>query len=74
MSKEHTYTNGEVTIVWKKELCTHSTRCWRGLPAVFKPGEKPWIIPEGATSDEIRAQVSRCPSGALSIRPTEPSA
>ena len=33
--KEHTYTNGEVTIVWKPALCTHSRRCWTGLPDVF---------------------------------------
>jgi uncharacterized Fe-S cluster protein YjdI/CDGSH-type Zn-finger protein len=68
MSKEHEYTNGEVTIVWKKDLCSHSTKCWRGLPAVFKPGQKPWILPEGAGSEAIVAQVRQCPSGALSIR------
>ncbi|MDQ3100567.1 MAG: (4Fe-4S)-binding protein [Bacteroidota bacterium] len=32
---------GEVTVVWKKELCTHSTRCWKELHAVFQPGERP---------------------------------
>jgi len=45
MSKEHTYTNGEVTIVWKQDLCIHSTNCWKGLGDVFKPGERPWIVP-----------------------------
>lgn len=69
--KEHTYTNGEVTIVWKKDLCTHSTRCWKGLHSVFKPGERPWIDPEGASSQAIVEQVGRCPSGALSIRKEE---
>ena len=68
MSEEHTYSNGEVTIVWKKHLCIHSTRCWKGLPAVFKPGKRPWIEPQGATTAEIIAQVSQCPSGALSLR------
>lgn len=66
--KEHTYGNGEVTIVWKKELCIHSTRCWKGLHAVFRPGERPWIRPEGAATKEIIAQVKQCPSGALSFR------
>lgn len=65
--KTHTYINGEVTIVWKPALCTHSRNCWKGLPAVFKPGERPWIRPEGASSDLITAQVGRCPSGALSM-------
>ncbi|MBK7945999.1 MAG: (4Fe-4S)-binding protein [Flavobacteriales bacterium] len=68
MSKEHTYTNGEVTIVWKKELCVHSTKCWRGLSSVFKPGQRPWINAEGATTDAIKAQIDLCPSGALSYR------
>lgn len=68
MSDEHTYSNGEVTIVWKKQLCMHSSRCWRGLPSVFKPGERPWVDPHGATTEQIIAQVSQCPSGALSYR------
>ncbi|RZJ64340.1 MAG: (4Fe-4S)-binding protein [Flavobacterium sp.] len=59
------YSNGEVTIVWKPSLCTHSTNCWRGLPGVFKPREKPWIVPEGASTNEIVGQVAKCPSKAL---------
>ena len=59
------YTNGEVTIVWKQALCTHSGNCVRGLASVFKPKEKPWIHPQGATSQEIIEQVAKCPSGAL---------
>jgi|TARA_R110002124_G_scaffold186713_1_gene354150 uncharacterized Fe-S cluster protein YjdI len=62
------YSNGEVTIVWKPTLCTHSTICWKkanSLPEVFKPAEKPWIRPEGASTERIKEQISRCPSGAL---------
>jgi uncharacterized Fe-S cluster protein YjdI len=36
------------------------------LPEVFKPKEKPWITPEGSTTEKIIAQVKKCPSGALS--------
>ena len=61
------YSNGEVTIVWKPSLCTHSGNCARGLAEVFQPRERPWIKPEGATSQEIIDQVAKCPSGALSI-------
>lgn len=67
MDKAREYTNGEVTVVWKQELCIHSGICARGLPGVFKPKEKPWIHPEGATSEEIVNQVKKCPSGALSV-------
>ena len=66
MSKEHNYSNGEVTIVWKPEMCIHSRKCWKGLGAVFQPGENPWIKPEEASTEEIIAQVGQCPSGALS--------
>ena len=67
MSKAHRYTNGEVTIVWEQDRCTHSARCWKGLGAVFQPGQRPWIKPEGASSAQIVEQVRQCPSGALSI-------
>ena len=68
MSKEHTYTNDEVTIIWRQELCTHSRKCWKGLGEVFKPGERPWIHPEGASTERIVEQVKLCPSGALTYR------
>lgn len=61
------YSNGEVTIVWKSELCIHSGICARGLPEVFKPKEKPWIDANGATTEVIVNQVKKCPSGALSF-------
>lgn len=63
------YTNGEITIVWKPAMCIHSTKCWKGaagLMDVFNPMVKPWIKPEGASSERIIAQIGQCPSGALS--------
>ena len=60
------YTNGEVTIVWKPDLCVHSAVCFKGLGEVFDPKKRPWITPEGSTTEKIVAQVKKCPSGALS--------
>ena len=63
-----TYSNGEITIVWKPAMCQHSTICWKGasgLIDVFNPMEKPWIKPYGADSARIIEQIKRCPSGAL---------
>ena len=60
-----TYTNGEVTVVWKPNLCQHSAICFRGLPKVFDPRKRPWVDPQGASTEEIVAQVRRCPSRAL---------
>lgn len=71
------YTNGEVTIVWKPDLCTHVTYCYTELPEVFDPSERPWINPQGASTERIIKQVNRCPSGALTyfhnIHPEKPN-
>lgn len=63
------YTNGEVTIVWKPDICIHSSICWKGkdgLPEVFNPADMPWIKPQGASTERIIQQIKKCPSGALS--------
>lgn len=62
------YSNSEVTIVWKPDLCAHAGECVKALPKVYNPKDRPWIKPENATGDEIRAQVAKCPSGALTIK------
>lgn len=62
----HKYNNGEVTIVWKPDVCTHSTLCWKGLREVFNPTNRPWIDVIGSTTEKIIEQVQKCPSGALS--------
>ncbi len=66
--KTHEYTNGEITILWKPELCIHAGVCVRTLPQVYHPKSRPWIHPENATSEEIINQVAQCPSGALAIK------
>lgn len=61
------YDAGEITIVWKPELCIHAGVCARTLPNVYKPREKPWITPDDASAEELRNQIKACPSGALSF-------
>ena len=60
------YTNGELTVVWKPGLCTHSGVCVRTLPMVYNTTARPWIKPENASTAELKAQIGKCPSGALS--------
>lgn len=60
------YTNDEVTIVWKPRMCMHSTKCINGLPQVFDVNKRPWTNAQGASTNEIVAQIKECPSGALS--------
>lgn len=62
------YSNGEITILWKSEICQHSGVCVKTLPNVYHPKEKPWIKMENATTQELIDQVAQCPSGALSIK------
>jgi uncharacterized Fe-S cluster protein YjdI len=66
------YETPEITVTFEPELCTHSAKCVRGLPAVFDVRRRRWIAPEAASAEEIHAQVARCPSGALkSYKPGE---
>lgn len=65
------YSNGEITVVWRPSICRHSGICARGLPAVFDPRRRPWIVLAHSDSATIRAQVARCPSGALSLEPRD---
>lgn len=65
------YKNNDITVVWQPHICIHSAICFRGLPAVFDPRERPWVRIEGADSEQIMAQIDKCPSGALSYYKNE---
>lgn len=65
------YSSDELTVHWDSAKCIHCGNCGRGLPSVFNLKQSPWINMAGATTEEIAAQVDKCPSGALSYsRPT----
>lgn len=66
MGKTKEYSNGDVTIVWKPDMCIHSGICVKGLGDVFQPKEKPWIKIDAAPTEALVKQVKACPSGALS--------
>ena len=62
------YSNDELTVVWQPHLCIHSAICFRGLPGVFDPQRKPWILLDGVDNEKLKAQIVACPSGALSYK------
>lgn len=66
MKKE--YSNGEIAIGWEASKCQHSGICVKTLPNVYKPTEKPWISQHNATTQELKDQIAKCPSGALTYR------
>jgi CDGSH-type Zn-finger protein/uncharacterized Fe-S cluster protein YjdI len=67
----HGYSSDAIEVTWDKKRCIHSADCVRGLPAVFVPGERPWVRPAEATADAVAEVVERCPTGALRYRRTD---
>lgn len=59
------YSNDDINIVWRPHLCTHSGFCVRLLPNVYKPKERPWITIENALTEDLKRQINKCPSKAL---------
>ena len=64
------YTQGDLTIVWQPHLCIHSGVCFRSLPQVFKPRDRPWIQLQEEAREATIETVQACPSGAISIKHT----
>jgi uncharacterized Fe-S cluster protein YjdI len=61
-----TYSNSDITVIWKPRRCIHSGICVKMLPQVYDPDSRPWIKPEHATASDLMRQIEQCPSGALS--------
>lgn len=60
------YSNEDISVVWKPDLCCHSEICFRNLPRVFNPKRRPWIKVDEAETKKIIEVVEMCPTGALS--------
>ncbi|MFC4640445.1 (4Fe-4S)-binding protein [Deinococcus hohokamensis] len=59
------YPGEGVTVYYEATRCVHVANCVRGLPAVFRPSERPWIQAWNAPAEQIAAAVRSCPTGAL---------
>ena len=59
------YKNEDITIQWDQSKCIHAGVCVRSLPNVYNPKERPWVKIENASTEELKAQIDNCPSGAL---------
>ncbi len=57
-----------IKVKWDQTKCTHSGNCVKGLPKVFQVKNGQFVIEvKGASEQEIRDQVAKCPSGALGV-------
>jgi len=59
------YQNSEIAVSWEPKLCIHAGYCFRGLPEVFQPENRPWVKMDAATAGQIAEVVMTCPTGAL---------
>jgi CDGSH-type Zn-finger protein/uncharacterized Fe-S cluster protein YjdI len=64
---ERRYRNrqGEIAVYWEPKLCNHTGNCFRNLPEVFQPQNRPWVLVDAASVDKIAEVVMTCPTGAL---------
>lgn len=60
------YPGEKITIHFNMAVCSHDGSCRDKLPSVFNLKKRPWISPDGASSEEIIETIKLCPSGALS--------
>jgi CDGSH-type Zn-finger protein len=57
-----------ITVLDNSGVCSSDSACSDDCPGVFKPGQKPWIHPDGADVKKIVETIEKCPSGALSYK------
>jgi CDGSH-type Zn-finger protein/uncharacterized Fe-S cluster protein YjdI len=69
MSDEPKTFEGErADVTWDGRLCIHIGECGRAEGDLFVGGRDPWCQPDVSGADDALDVVTRCPTGALSIR------
>ncbi len=65
VEREYRSRKGEIVVYWEPRICNHTGNCFRGLPEVFQPQNRPWVLADAASADQIAEVVMTCPTGAL---------
>ncbi len=66
------YSNDDITLLWIPSICQDRNVCVNGMPDVYDPKDRPWVLMQNSTTEEIIDQVAACPSGALCIKEIAP--
>ena len=67
----HEYRGEGIIVRYDEKICTHAAECVHGLPSVFNVHAKPWVNADGASVEDIKTTIARCPSGALTYEETK---
>ena len=62
-----TYDGAEISVTYNPLLCSHAAECGRLASHIFNPAQKPWVMPDNGSVEEVRAVIEACPSGALAL-------
>ena len=63
-----TYASDAIEVLWEPRLCIHVRNCVKGLPQVFVPEARPWVVVDAADAEAVAATIETCPTGALHYR------
>ncbi|MEU3606392.1 (4Fe-4S)-binding protein [Streptomyces sp. NPDC035033] len=64
------YEGEGITVTFEPRRCLHAAECVHGLPEVFDPSRRPWVLPDAAPVERVAEVIRRCPSGALRYHPS----
>ncbi len=59
------YEGKDIVVRYDVKRCIHAAECVKGLPSVFDPDRKPWVVPDAAPANDVAEVILRCPTGAL---------
>ena len=65
VEREYRNRPGEIVVYWEPRICNHTGNCFRSLPDVFQPQNRPWVMVDAASADKIAEVVTTCSTGAL---------
>jgi cation:H+ antiporter len=54
---EREYQGDGFVVTWEPRLCIHASECFRNLPGVFRPWDRPWVRVEQGSAEDIEEEM-----------------